>query len=88
MTKINDKMRDEEKINQARPKIKADKWQVEDHAGGEDCCEALLLKMPAGQREFSLPLSVVINCLWIAEKEGYVPPLADQWWIDIRNAMS
>ncbi|MCG0739826.1 hypothetical protein IMAU70004_02896 [Lactiplantibacillus plantarum] len=78
----------EEKINQARPKIKADKWQVEDHAGGEDCCEALLLKMPAGQREFSLPLSVVINWLWIAEKEGYVPPLADQWWIDIRNAMS
>ncbi len=25
----------EEKINQARPKIKAGKWQVEDHTGGE-----------------------------------------------------
>lgn len=78
----------EEKINQARPKIKAGKWQVEDHAGGEDCCEALLFKMQAGQHEFSLPLSVVIKCLWIAEKEGYVPPLSDQWWIDIHNAMS
>lgn len=77
-----------DKLNQAQPKIKDGKWQIEDHTGGEDCCEALLFSMQDDQHEFSLPLSVVIKCLWIAEKEGYVPPLTDQWWIDTRNTMS
>ncbi|MEJ1319618.1 hypothetical protein ACPBEH_11530 (plasmid) [Latilactobacillus sp. 5-91] len=73
-------------LNQANPLLKAGQWQIEDHTQGQDCSEALLFKMKDRDHEFALPLSVVLNCLWVAEKEGYVPPLSDKWWIDVKNA--
>lgn len=41
--------------------------------------------MKDNYHEFSLSISVVLNCLFIAEKEGYVPRLPDYWWIQIRQ---
>lgn len=73
-------------INPALPAMKHGKWQIEDHAQGSDCREVLLFRMVDQDHEFSLPLSVVLNCLWIAEKEGYVPKLPEQWKIDVENA--
>jgi len=73
-------------INQANPLIKNDQWQIEDHTQGQDCDEALLFMMKDHDHEFALPLSVVLNCLWVAEKEGYVPALSNDWWIAVKNA--
>ena len=75
-----------EELNQANPLIKNDQWQIEDHTQGQDCSEALLFKMKDRDHEFALPLSVVLNCLWVAEKEGYVPELSNKWWIAAKNA--
>ncbi|NTM07706.1 hypothetical protein HQ705_11855 [Enterococcus faecium] len=71
--------------NKAMPKIEKGMWQVEDHTQGEECVEELMFMMKDKYHEFSLGLSTVLKCLAIAEKEGYVPPLSDDWWLQIRQ---
>jgi len=71
-------------LNKATPKIEKDVWEVEDHTQGEDCSEELMFAMKDNYHDFSLGLSVVLSCLAIAEKEGYVPPLPDKWWLQTR----
>ncbi|WP_208423017.1 hypothetical protein [Latilactobacillus fragifolii] len=75
-----------EGTNQANPLLKNGQWQIEDHTQGQDCSEALLFMMKDRDHEFALPLSVVLSCLRVAETEGYVPSLSDNWWIDVKNA--
>ncbi|EMF0093997.1 hypothetical protein O1F49_002211 [Enterococcus hirae] len=72
-------------INKALPSLKDKMWKVEDHTLCEECSEELFFEMKDNYPEFSLSLSVVLNCLFIAEKEGYVPRLPDDWWIQIRQ---
>lgn len=51
-----------------------------------ECCpEELIFAMKDTSHEFSMGLSTVLHCLAIAEKEGYVPPIAHEWWADIRR---
>ena len=51
-----------------------------------ECCgEELVFAMQDTKHKFSLGLSTVLECLMIAEKEGYVPPLAAEWWYQIRQ---
>lgn len=71
--------------NKAIPKIEKGMWQVEDHTQGEECVEELMFMMKDNYHEFSLGLSIILKCLAIAEKEGYVPPLSDDWWLQIRQ---
>lgn len=71
--------------NQAQPKIVDGKWAVEDHTAHEDCQEELLFAMRDQEHDFSLGLSVVLNCLSIAEEEGFVPQLPDGWWEQLRT---
>lgn len=71
--------------NKAQPRIVDGKWLVEDHTGHEDCQEELLFAMRDQEHEFSLGLSVVLNCLSIAEEEGFVPQLPDDWWGKLRT---
>lgn len=54
-----------------------------------ECCdEDLLFAMRDKEHTFSLGLSVVIDCLRIAEKEGYLPPLPGEWWTLVENRRS
>jgi len=51
---------------------------------GYDCCDELLVfALKDKHHEFSLGLSTVLKCLSIAEKEGYVPKLPYEWWVDV-----
>lgn len=72
-------------VNEALPSLKEKMWQVKDHTMCEECSEELFFEMKDNYHEFSLSLSVVLNCLFIAEKEGYVPQLPDTWWSQIRQ---
>ena len=46
----------------------------------DTCNETLVFSMKDNYHEFSLGLRTVLECLSIAEKEGYVPPLPPEWW--------
>ena len=45
------------------------------------CEEDLLFGMRDKFHQFSVPLTTVLECLDIAEHQGYVPPLPADWWI-------
>ena len=73
------------KVNRATPKTEQGVWRVEDHTEGDECVEELQFAMKDKYHEFSLGLSVVLECLVVAEKEGFVPPLPENWWIQLRQ---
>ena len=51
-----------------------------------ECChEELVFAMQDKTHQFSLGLSTLLECLMIAEKEGYVPALLPEWWQKIRQ---
>ncbi len=51
-----------------------------------DCCDdPLLFAMRDNYHDFSIGLFTILNCLKLAEREGVVPKLPDEWWIDLHN---
>lgn len=56
---------------------------TQDEADCEKCGEYLVFAMRDKYHEFSMSLYTVLQCLSVAEKEGCVPKLPDEWWIDI-----
>ena len=50
---------------------------IMDHSDCEDCVE--------GRREFPLGLRTVLACLAFAEREGAVPELPADWWVNINR---
>ena len=57
----------------------------EDVANCENCNELLVFAMKDKYHEFSLGLRTVLECLRVAETEGYVPKLPSDWWISVKN---
>lgn len=45
------------------------------------CGEELIFGLRDNKHGFSLGLTTVLECLAVAEKQGYVPNLPDEWWI-------
>lgn len=41
----------------------------------------MVFAMQDKHHQFTLGLSTLLECLYIAEKEGAVPQLPDQWWL-------
>lgn len=63
--------------------------QAVQHGGMEenctDCCDdPVLFHMRDNYHEFSMGLFPILRCLRLAEEDGHVPPLGDEWWINIR----
>lgn len=56
-----------------------------DHSDCEYCKEDYLFAMKDRYHEFSVGLRTILDCLEMAEKEGAVPKLSDQWWLDVKN---
>jgi len=51
-----------------------------------ECCdEELVFAMKDNYHEFSLGLSTVLECVAMAEKEGYLPKFPEGWWVSIRH---
>lgn len=55
-------------------------------ATDSECCEEeLVFALQDKYHRFSVGLSTILNCLYIADQESYVPPLPDAWWAQIRR---
>lgn len=46
----------------------------------EHCEDPLIFAMQDKQHQFSLGLITVLQCLRLAEQEGFVPALPPEWW--------
>ena len=56
---------------------------IMDHSDCEDCVEDWTFLMRQGRREFPLGLRTVLACLAFAEREGAVPELPADWWVNM-----
>ena len=55
------------------------------HVGCERCAEPVVFALKDSTHEFSVGLSTILDCLMIAEQEGYVPKIPDGWWTKALN---
>lgn len=56
---------------------------VQDCTDFECCSENLVFAMKDNYHAFSIGLTTILECLAVAEKEGYVPRLPDAWWVQV-----
>lgn len=73
------------KLHVAFPKEEQGAWQIIDYTNCERCEEELLFILQDNKSEFSLGLTTILQGLWIAQKEGYVPEIPDDWWLKLRQ---
>jgi len=78
-------MNESSKIFQNRAEVVQDIPKTQDCTSFECCHEELVFAMQDTHHQFSLGLSTVLECLAIAEKDGFVPKLPEDWWIEIRH---
>lgn len=45
-----------------------------------NCDEPFVFGLKDKSHEFSIGLTTILECLVVAEHEGYVPPFSDEWW--------
>ena len=58
---------------------------AQDCTNSECCHEELVFAMQDQYHRFSIGLSTVLECLKVAEQEGYVPELPFDWWVDVNH---
>lgn len=51
----------------------------------DHCDDPLLFAMRDNHHQFAIGLFTILNCLKLAEEDGAVPKLPDEWWIDLVN---
>lgn len=49
------------------------------------CNDPLLFAMQDNFHKFSIGLFTILQCLKLAEDEGHVPHLPEDWWIQLAN---
>ncbi|WP_415713372.1 XRE family transcriptional regulator [Maridesulfovibrio sp.] len=49
----------------------------------DECGEELVFSMQDNYHQFALGLRTVLYCLRVAETEGNIPPLPEDWWLDV-----
>lgn len=54
----------------------------------QSCGESLVFGMKDNYHEFSLGLSTVLECLFVAENQGHLPKLPEEWWIRIEQELN
>ena len=72
-------------IFENRATLQSEDPVTQDCTDFECCREELVFAMQDNEHQFSLGLYTVLRCLAIAEKEGYLPPLPDEWWVQVRR---
>ncbi len=76
---------DSKSVNKNRAKIDKGDKPFKDCTDSECCQEELVFAMKDNYHDFSIGLSTILQCIALAEKEGYVPKLPDEWWNAIRR---
>ena len=70
-----------DEINEARLARK----EIIDHSDCEECEEQYLFAMKDKNHEFSVGLTTILACLSMAEHDGVLPAIPDEWWIAVVN---
>lgn len=60
--------------------------EIIDHSDCEECEEQYLFAMKDKTHEFSIGLSTILACLILAEQDGLVPELPEDWVIRVLNS--
>ncbi len=76
-------MRKKRKFLQTKAAL--EKKEMLDHSACEECMEDYVFAMKDKHHEFSIGLTTILECLSLAEKEGAVPKLPNDWWIEVEN---
>ncbi|WP_199533062.1 hypothetical protein [Thiopseudomonas alkaliphila] len=51
-----------------------------------DCCtNHLLFALQDNHHSFSLGITTILECLYVAQSEGAIPELSDDWWHRVMN---
>lgn len=69
--------------NQAFPLTDASGTATAEAKTCDRCDDPLLFAMRDNYHEFSMGLLTILQCLSLAEKEGYVPSLPEAWWVQL-----
>ena len=64
---------------------KLSKEEIIDHVKCQECLKDYLFKMKDNYHEFYISLRDVMTCFWLAEKEGLLPPIDDEWYYKVAN---
>ena len=64
-----------------KQKIMPNQAELQEEVVLGDSDELLLFHLKAQEKEFTLGLSDVLECLKFAESEGIVPPIPGAWWL-------
>ncbi|MCT4625673.1 hypothetical protein [Halodesulfovibrio sp.] len=59
--------------------------QNDDFSGCPTCSEEVIFAMEDSFHHFSIGLRTILQCLNLAEMQGYIPPLPDEWWNEVAN---
>lgn len=59
-----------------------------DHTLCEECLEDYLFKFKDSYHEFYIPLNDILTCLWLADKEGVIPPIRKSWYNRVHKQYS
>jgi hypothetical protein len=43
----------------------------------------LIFALKQGETEFSVNLKTLVDCLQIAEQQGYLPTIDTEWWLNV-----
>lgn len=62
--------------------------RIVEHYDCEECSEEYLFLMRNDEHEFSIGLRTILSCLAFAEKEGAIPGLPPEWWVNIQRRYS
>mgnify|MGYP000054382008 CR=1 FL=1 len=51
----------------------------------DNCGESMVFNFKQGNTIFHIPLSKILECLLIAEAEGQVPEIDENWWNELEE---
>lgn len=51
----------------------------------DNCGESMVFNFKQGNTIFHIPLSKILECLLIAEAEGQVPEIDENWWNNLEE---
>ena len=54
----------------------------------ENCGETHMFRFEDNQGELFIGLQDILKCLWLAQKNGAVPPIEPIWWLDVERQYS
>ena len=50
-----------------------------------NCAEDFLFHLKLREENFTIGLRDILKCIHFAEKQGAVPPLPFEWWLDVET---